>query len=173
MVDRGNGVQETVIASRELRRIQQEHQAQNLPVRAPIPMPAPQRPAIADAEEGETRVALPPPEVAGQIQRNDRLMAVVRRGDHLSAAPKSKRTNCKRCLRCGLEKKGSHHNGGNKSNSKEYCTSEKKQEGWIVPAGYDVDDDRKKARSEAIRQAWAARKKELSIEDEFDFDGWD
>ena len=43
MVDRGNGVQETVVASRELRRIQQEHQAQNLPVRAPIPMPAPQR----------------------------------------------------------------------------------------------------------------------------------
>ena len=84
----------------------------------------------------------------------------------------SKKTRSRRCYRCGLEKKGPTHEGGARRTSAEYCTSTVVQEGWTVPSGYEVGDDRPPATLKSIMQNWKQRKEALSIEDEFEFEGW-
>lgn len=81
-------------------------------------------------------------------------------------------TTSRRCLRCGLEKKGATHDGGTTCTAVEYCTSADRQEGWVVPDGYEVGDVRPRASMKAVVSAWKRRKEELSIQDRFKFSGW-
>jgi len=168
MVDRGNGLKETVILGREMMRVQHQHQEECLPVRQPIAMPVPQLPAASSGD----RVRLPPPEVAGQFRRSDPNMAVIERGDHLVNRT-AKPTKSKRCYRCGLEKIGQSHQGGVTTTSQEYCSSERKQAGWLAPPGYAVNDQRPKWKFAQILDWWKARKEEEGVVDEFAFDRWD
>jgi len=168
VVDRGNGLQETVLLSEEMLRIQQSHQAGCIAARKPVKFPAMQ---LAPSGDGD-RVAVPPVEVAGQIQRNAQLMDVVRRGDHLVPPRVRKVSKSKRCCRCGLEKAGDCHAGGASRTATEYCTSTRSQQGWIVPAGCAVGDKRAADSQRQIKRNWKEHKASQSIEDEVVFQGW-
>jgi hypothetical protein len=112
-------------------------------------------------------VALPPSELAGEVRRNPAILEAIQRRDHLimsrPSPPKEKVK--RRCLRCGRAKSGPHHNSGVLTNSQIYCTETQIHEGWAVPPGYAVDDERPKA-------FWKARREGLGVEDEANFQGW-
>jgi len=168
VVDRGNGLKETVLLSNEMLDIQQPHQAGCLPARKAVSFPPMQ---LAPSGDGD-RVPIPPIETAGQIRGNVELMRVVQRGDHL-APPRVKRvSHAKRCCRCGLEKTGSCHAGGVSRTSADCCTSTRSQNGWIVPAGCALGDTRAVASQRQIKADWNKHKKNHSIEDEMLFQGW-
>ena len=63
-------------------------------------------------------------------------------------------------------KSGANGAGGTSATSQAVCTATVIHEGWVVPPGYDVDDERPKQNMHAIKVAWKARKADHGIEDE-------
>ena len=60
--------------------------------------------------------------------------------------------NAQRCYRCGNQRVGKYHNTSKSSTSAEFCTTPKTKRApyWVVPAGYEVGDKRKKEPKRSI-----------------------
>ena len=84
-----------------------------------------------------------------------------RRCNNLQSEPKAKR-NVMRCYRCGNKKVGKYHMMSKSSTSAEYCTTPngKRAPYWVVPAGYEVGDKRKKETKRSVMK----RRKEICYE---------
>jgi hypothetical protein len=94
----------------------------------------------------------------------------LRRCNDLQFEPKSKR-NAMRCYRCGNKKAGMYHNTSKNSTSAEYCSTPhaKRAPHWVVPAGYEVGDKRKKESKRSIMK----RRKEICHKNDIVDVGWE
>jgi hypothetical protein len=113
-------------------------------------------------------------ELAGEFRRNPAILEAIQRRDHLimSRTSPPKVTVRGRCLCCGRVKSGSHHPGGVPAISQAACTATQFHEGWVIPPGYGVDDERPKQTLREVKALWKARRKELGVEDENVFQDW-
>ena len=93
-----------------------------------------------------------------------------RRCNNLQSEPKAKR-NVMRCYRCGNKKVGIYHMMSTSSTSAEYCTTPnaKRAPYWVVPAGYEVGDKRKKETKRSVMK----RRKEICHEKDIVDVGWE
>jgi hypothetical protein len=173
MLDRGNGVRETVVASREVRQLRQHLQEESTSVRPPVQLDVP-RPVPRDHDAlDRDPVALLPPELAGAGQQSNGIMEAVARREHLVMdVPQRRQIISRRCLRCGKSKSGQEHCGGTSRTSEAYCTSTNVHEGWVAPPGYAADDVREPQSMRNVKAAWRVKKNELGIKDESIFLGW-
>ena len=94
----------------------------------------------------------------------------MRRCNHLQSEHKAKR-NAMRCYRCGNKKTGMYHKISKNSTSVEYCTTPnaKRAPYWVVPAGYEVGDKRKKETQRSVIK----RRKEICHEKDIVDVGWE
>jgi hypothetical protein len=92
------------------------------------------------------------------------------RCNNLQSEPKTKR-NAMRCYRCGNKKVGIYHIMSKNSTSAEYCTTPNEQRApyWVVPAGYEVGDKRKKETKRSVMK----RRKEICYEKNIVDVGWE
>ena len=93
-----------------------------------------------------------------------------RRCNNLQSEPKAKR-NVMRCYRCGNKKVGIYHMMSKSCTSAEYCTTPnaKRAPYWVVPAGYEVGDKRKKETKRSVMK----RRKEICYEKNIVDVGWE
>jgi len=94
----------------------------------------------------------------------------MRRCNNLQSEPMAKR-NAMRCYRCGNKKAGVYHNTSKSSTSAEYCSTPhaKRAPYWVVPAGYEVGDKRKKETQRSVIK----RRKEICHEKDIVDVGWE
>ena len=94
----------------------------------------------------------------------------VRRCNNLQFESKPKR-NVMRCYRCGNKKAGIYHNTSKSCTSAEYCSTPQAERApyWVVPAGYEVGDKRKKETQRSVIK----RRKEICHEKDIVDVGWE
>jgi hypothetical protein len=174
-----------VVASRGIQEyrheLQQEATREMIPDVRTQPVPL-QRPTTVAQGQGDS-VALPPIEL-NAATRNVTVMEAVRDGRHLNVpfAPAVPAISTDppiaarqfRCYRCGLHKNGPHHMSKKPKNSVEYCTVPEGDRfpGWIVPAGYEINDNRKPEGARSIKRKWKRHKEANGIVDHTAFQDW-
>ena len=181
------GVRHAVVASRQIERIREEMQEQNSEAvfQEPLPQAAPIQAPTNVAKGSKDAIAVPPVELLAARQ-NPRVMSVIEAGHHLNppvlpapaaAVPQVNLLPPRkmRCLRCGFNKAGPHHQRRAAINSEAYCQVPANHRflGWLIPEGYQVNDQRKKADAKTVKRRWRQHRLDNDIEEHPDFKNWE